>query len=70
MSPFISYPDMKTKYPIERIDLRHQSDHITPKKIQLFLECSADPEKAKFCFILIRRKEVQLISDENKQKIY
>ena len=31
MSPFISYPDMKTKYPIEIIDLRHQSDHITPK---------------------------------------
>ena len=32
MSPFISYPDMKTKYPIEVIDLRHQPDHITPKK--------------------------------------
>ena len=44
MSPFISYPDMKTKYPIEIIDLRHQSDHITPKKIQLFQEYSADPE--------------------------
>ena len=36
MSPFISYTDMKTKYPIEIIDLRHQSDHLTPKKIQLF----------------------------------
>ena len=32
MSPYISYPDMKTKYPIEIIELRHQSDHITPKK--------------------------------------
>ena len=32
MSPFISYPDMKTKYPFEIIDLGHQSDHITPKK--------------------------------------
>ena len=32
MSPFISYSDMKTKYPIEIIDLRHQADHITPKK--------------------------------------
>ena len=32
MGPVISYPDMKTKYPIEIIDLRHQSDHITPKK--------------------------------------
>ena len=48
MSPFISYPDMKTKYPIEIIDLRHQSDHITPKKIQLFLEYDADPEIARF----------------------
>ena len=27
---------MKTKYSIEIIDLRHQSDHKTPKKIQLF----------------------------------
>ena len=27
MSPFISYPDMKTKYPFEIIDLRHQADH-------------------------------------------
>ena len=29
LSPFISYPDMKTKYSIEIIELRHQSDHIT-----------------------------------------
>ena len=36
MSPFLSYPDMITKYPIEIKDLSHQSDHITPKKIQLF----------------------------------
>ena len=46
MTPYISYPDMKTKCPIEIIDLRHQSDHITPKKIQLFLEYGADPENA------------------------
>ena len=32
MSPFISYIDMKNKYPIQVIDLRHQVDHITPKK--------------------------------------
>ena len=66
MSPFISYPDMKTKYPIEIIDLRHQSDHITPKKIQLFLEYGADPENARFFLILIRRREIELISDGNK----
>ena len=36
LSPFISYPDTKTKYPIEIIDLRHQGDHITPKKFNYF----------------------------------
>ena len=33
MTPFIFYTDMKTKYPIKVIDLRHQSDHITPKQL-------------------------------------
>ena len=66
MSPFISYPDMKTKYPIEIIDLRHQADHITPKKIQLILEYGTDPENAGFFLILIRRREIELISDGNK----
>ena len=63
LSPFISYPNMKTKYPIEIIDLRHQSDHITPKKNQLFLEYGADPENARFFLIIIRRREIELISD-------
>ena len=66
MSPFISYPDMKTKYPIQIIDLRHQPDHITPKKIQLFQEYTAGPENAKFYLIVIRRREIELISDGNK----
>ena len=66
MSPFKSYPDMKTKYPIELIDLRHQSDHITPEKFQKLLEYGADPENASFFLILIRRREVELISDGNK----
>ena len=48
LGPFISYPDMKTKYPIAVIDLRHQPEHITPKKIQLFLEYGADPENGRF----------------------
>ena len=66
MSPFISYPDLKTKYLIEIIDLRHQPDHISPKKIQLFQEYSADPENAKIYLILIRRREIELISDGKK----
>ena len=66
LNPLISYTDMKTKYPIEIIDLRHQSDHITPKKIQLFHEYGTDPDNGRFFLILIRRREIELISDGNK----
>ena len=66
LNPFISYLDMKTKYPIEIIDLRHQTDHITPKKIQLFHEYNTDPDNARLFLILIRRREIELISDGNK----
>ena len=38
MNSFISYTDMKNKYPIQVFDLRHQIDHISPKKIHLFEE--------------------------------
>ena len=63
---FLSYADMKTKYPIQVIDLRFQVDHITPKKIQLFEEYRANPANAKFFMILIRRREIEMISDGNK----
>ena len=66
LNPLISYTDMKTKYPIEIIDLRHQSEHITPKKIQLFHEYGTDPDNARLFIILIRRREIELISDGNK----
>ena len=57
---------MKTKYPIEIIDLKHQSDLITPKKIQLFHEYGTDPDNARLFIILIRRREIELISNGNK----
>ena len=57
---------MKTKYPIEIIDLRHQPDHITPKKIQLFQEYGADSHNAKLFLLIVRRKEIDIISDGNK----
>ena len=50
MNPFISYPDMKTKYPIELLDLKHQPDHITHKTTQLFQEYIADPDNAVLFF--------------------
>ena len=66
LNPLISYPDMKTKYPIEIIDLRDQPDHKTPKKIQLFQEYGDDPDNARLFVIIIRRREIELISDGNK----
>ena len=32
LNPFVSYPEIKTKYPKEIIDLRFQADHIISKK--------------------------------------
>ena len=66
INPLISYPDMKTKYPIKIIGLKHQPDHLTPKKIQLFQEYGGDPDNAKLFLIIVRRKEIELISDGNK----
>ena len=66
LNPLISYPDMKTKYPIEIIGLRHQSDHIIPKRIQKFHEYGTDPDNARLFFLLIRRREIELLSDGNK----
>ena len=66
LSPFINYSDMKTKYPIQVYDLRFRADHITPKKFQLFEEYRADPTNARLYVILIRRREIELISDGNK----
>ena len=37
LNPLISYLDMKTKCPNEIIDLRHQSDQTTPKKLNYFM---------------------------------
>ena len=66
LNPFISYPDMKTKYPIEIIDLRDRSDHVTAKRIQLLQEYGANPDNARLFLILIRRREIELIHDGNK----
>ena len=66
LNPCISYPDMKTKYPVGTIDLRHQPEQITPKKTQLFQEYGTDPDKARLFLILIRRREIELKSNGKK----
>ena len=63
LHPYISYPDMKYLYPIQITDLRHQVDHITPKKIQLIEEFSEDPANERLFLILIRHRQIEMISD-------
>ena len=63
LCPLISYPDMKTKYPIEITDLRHQLYHITLKKIQLFQEYGTDLDNARLFLVFVRRREIESISD-------
>ena len=57
---------MKTKNPIGKTDLRHQLDHVTLKKIQLFQEYGTDPDNARLFLILMKRREIEHISEGNK----
>ena len=66
LQPYISYSDMKYLYPIQITDLRHQVDHLTPKKIQLFEEFSEDPNVERLFIVLIRHRQIEMISDGNK----
>ena len=56
---------MKTKYPFGITDFRHQPDHITAKRIQLFQEFGSNLDNARLFLIIIRRKEIELINDGN-----
>ena len=63
---YISYPEMKTSYPIQKTDLRHQVHHNTPKKIQLFEEFDDDPNMESLFIILVRHRQVEMVSDGKK----
>ena len=63
LHPFISYLDMKTFYPIQVIDLRFQIDYVTPKKIGLFEEYENAPENTNLYVILIKHREINIVSD-------
>ena len=53
---------LKIIYPIQVIDLRFQVDHINPKKIQFFEEYRPDPASARLFLILIRHREIKMVS--------
>ena len=64
--PIITYDKMKNFYPIQIIDLRFQVDHISPKKIRLFEEHDPNPTNTDLYVILIKHREIKMISDGNK----
>ena len=66
LSPIISYNNMKNYYPIQIIDLRFQVDHISPKKNRLFEEYDPNPNNTVLYIILIKHREIKMISDGNK----
>ena len=57
---------MKYLYPIQITNFRHQVDHLTPKKIQIFEEFSQDPVNERLFLILIRHRQVEMIAYGNK----
>ena len=54
---------MKNKYTFQVRDLRFQVDPITSKIVQLFEEYRAATANARLFLILIRRREIENISD-------
>ena len=66
LRPFISYLDMKAFYPIQVIDLRFQIDYVAPKKIRLFEEYENAPENSNLYVILIKHREINMVSDGSK----
>ena len=66
LSPIISYDNMRKYYPIQFIDLRFQVDQISPKKIRLFEEYDPNPINTDLYVILIKHREIEVISDGNK----
>ena len=66
MNPFLSYTNMKDKYPLQKLYLRIQVDLITPKKNTYSDEYANPPANARLILIIIRQRETETISDGNK----
>ena len=66
LNPVISFPVIKTFYPIQVIDLRFQIDYITPKSIRLFGEYETALKHTTFYVILMEHKEIKMVSYGNK----
>ena len=65
LSSIKSFDKIKKYYPIQILDLRFQVDHISPKKITLFEEHDNNPANTILYIILIKHREIKMMSDDN-----
>ena len=54
---------LKNFYLFQVFDLKHQFDHVSPKKIQLIEKYRNDTNNARIFVILIRHRENMMVSD-------
>ena len=54
---------MKTFYLIQVIDSRFQTDYVTPKKNRFFEVYETAPEHTNLNDVLLKQKEVKMVSD-------
>ena len=57
---------MKNFYPIQVNDIKYHIYHTVFKTIQLFEEYSEDPDNESLSVILIRHRQIEMVSDGNK----
>ena len=63
---FMSFTDLKNKYPLQVIDIRFQVDHFNPKKTEKFEEFGGVIYNVRLFMISIRHRKLKKISDGTK----
>ena len=51
---------------MEVIDLMFQVDYVTPKKFRFYEEHDENPIDANFYVIILKQREIEMVSDRNK----
>ena len=63
LNPFMTHSDLKNFHLIQITDLRFQTYHIIPKKLQFFEKHYETPDYVNFYAVLMKHREIILVSD-------
>ena len=66
LNPIITYDKTKEYYPFQINNLQFQVDHISPREIRLFEEYDNNPANTNLYIILLKHREIKMISPGNK----